>query len=40
MHRWLVIAILLGTSTLAAPAGARAGEYESGFGFSISVPNV
>jgi len=40
MHRWLVIAVLLGTSTLAAPAGARAGEYESGFGFSISVPNV
>jgi hypothetical protein len=40
MRRWLAIAVLLMLSTMGAAVGATAGEYESGFGFGISVPNV
>lgn len=40
MQRWLAIAVLLMTSTMGGALGARAGDYESGFGFGISVPNV
>jgi hypothetical protein len=40
MRRWLAIAALLMMSTTAAAADASAGEYESGFGFGISVPDV
>ena len=40
MQRWLAIAMLILISTISAAVGVRAGEYESGFGFGISVPNV
>ena len=40
MQRWPAIAMLLLISTMGAAVGVRAGEYESGFGFGISVPNV
>jgi hypothetical protein len=40
MQNWLVIAGLLVLSALAVGSTARAGEYESGFGFGISVPDV
>jgi hypothetical protein len=40
MQNWLVIAGLLVLSTLAVGSTARAGEYESGFDFGISVPDV
>jgi hypothetical protein len=40
MQRWLAVAGLLVLSTIGATFGARAGEYESDFGFGISVPEV
>ncbi len=40
MQKWLAIAALLMMSTLGAAGAATAEEYESGFGFGISVPNV
>ena len=40
MQRWPAIAMLLLISMMGAAIGVRAGEYESGFGFGISVPNV
>jgi hypothetical protein len=39
MQKWLAIAALM-ISTLGAAGAATAEEYESGFGFGISVPNV
>ena len=40
MQKWLVIAALLTGLTISSAVGARATEYESGFGFRISVPSV
>ena len=40
MQKWLAIAALLMLSTLSQAGTATAEDYESGFGFGISVPNV
>lgn len=40
MRRWLAMVSLLMMSSMGAADGATAEEYESGFGFGISVPNV
>ena len=40
MQKWLAIAALLMLSTLSRAGTATAEDYESGFGFGISVPNV
>jgi hypothetical protein len=40
MQKWLAIAALLMLSTLSKAGTATAEDYESGFGFGISVPNV
>ena len=40
MQKWLAIAALLMLSTLSQVGTATAEDYESGFGFGISVPNV
>lgn len=40
MRRWFVAAGLLMVSLVTAAGDANAGEYQSGFGFRISVPNV
>ena len=40
MQKWLVVAALFMIWTIGSTVGARAAEYESGFGFGISVPNV
>jgi len=40
MQKWLAIAALLMLLTLSKAGTATAEDYESGFGFGISVPNV
>lgn len=40
MPKWQATVALLMLSTMSLAVGAKAGEYESEFGFDISVPNV